>query len=89
MQIPRKKRRRKPLSEIDWSNPSQRDTLRAAQAYVESGLSLLPISGDGSKMPAFELLISESELDESQRQKLDSLYERLDRFNRERQLSEE
>ena len=56
MQKPRKKRRRKPLGEIDWSNPSQRDTLRAAQAYVESGLSLLPISGDGSKMPAFELL---------------------------------
>ena len=56
MRKPRKKRRRKPLSGIDWSNPDQQDTVRAALAFVESGLSLLPISGDGSKMPAFELL---------------------------------
>ena len=63
---------------------SERDKVAMAMAYPEIAERML-----SEEMPAFELLISESELDESQRQKLDSLYERLDRFNRERQLSEE
>ncbi len=36
--------------------PSQYDVYHAAKAYVQSGLSLIPIRADGSKQPAFELL---------------------------------
>ena len=35
---------------------SKRDVYRAARTYVKSGLSLIPIRADGTKMPAFELL---------------------------------
>jgi hypothetical protein len=36
--------------------PSQEQVLRAAMAYVKSGLSLIPIRADGSKMPEFGFL---------------------------------
>jgi hypothetical protein len=51
-------RRRKisPLRGINWTDPCQEDLLRAATAYVDSGLSLIPIGDDGSKMPAFAFL---------------------------------
>jgi hypothetical protein len=37
-------------------DPSRKDVYGAAKAYVESGLSLIPIRADGTKRPAFELL---------------------------------
>lgn len=37
-------------------DPSQEQVFRAAEAYLASGLSLIPIRADGTKMPAFERL---------------------------------
>src|SRR5262245_60505954 len=37
-------------------SPKKGDVYRAAKKYVRSGLSLIPIRADGTKMPAFELL---------------------------------
>lgn len=54
----RSKHTKSPLSWIAacCQDPSQEEVLRAAKAYVGSGLSLIPIRADGSKRPAFELL---------------------------------
>lgn len=45
-----------PLDGVHWEDPSQDDTYRAARAYVDAGFSLIPISADGTKMPAFDQL---------------------------------
>lgn len=37
-------------------SPTPKEIYRAAEAYIEHGLSLIPIRADGSKMPACELL---------------------------------
>src|SRR5262245_16510231 len=37
-------------------SPGKGDVYRAAKRYVRSGLSLIPIRADGTKVPAFELL---------------------------------
>jgi putative DNA primase/helicase len=37
-------------------DPSREQVFRAAEAYLASGLSLIPIRADGTKMPAFERL---------------------------------
>ena len=37
-------------------DPTKRKSIARARAFVASGLSLIPIRADGTKMPAFELL---------------------------------
>lgn len=39
-----------------WKHPGPREVRRAAQDYVASGLSLIPIQTDGTKSPAFSVL---------------------------------
>src|SRR4051812_31766109 len=46
----------KSAMQAEGSNPTPKAVYRAARAYVESGLSLIPIRADGTKMPAIELL---------------------------------
>lgn len=53
MSTNRKKRRRKVVDPVE---SGRRRVHRAALAYLEAGLSFIPISADQTKQPAFELL---------------------------------
>lgn len=55
MTNPHSKRRSQPIIAC-CEDPSQRQVRRAARAYLAAGLSFIPISADGTKQPAFDLL---------------------------------
>lgn len=56
------------------SGPTKREVYGAARDYVSSGLSMIPITADGRKMPAFELLPRVWDASESRHKRIWSCY---------------